>query len=391
MLQRNLTLKLTLLSDLHIGTGASLIENLDWIERPDGFIYVADQVELNNLVVQRGLAEQNNIRFVVNKITGLGLRDLVQLGWLRNEDFQAPSKHFPYRLRGKPAMREVREQIKDVYLNPYLPGSSVKGALRTVIAGVAAAQLKPDVTPAALGRRREWAASPVEKALFGSDPTHDFLRLLQVSDSAAVDPAALRLRRAHIYPTAGETAYGRSKGLDIDLEVVAKDTEFELPIHMPLELLGDGQGNDQGFEQRRQTELADWEKRKPWLAKLAFAGKSYARQQLIEEVNYFQNRTDAPIVHGFYNRLVEQFSQLPKNQFLLRLGWGGGWHTKTISAYLRSDPDNLEAIIEQYRLNPMSKRRKGDPFPKSRHLLRQPDGQPGAPLGWVLAELNAVK
>jgi hypothetical protein len=196
------------------------------------------------------------------------------------------------------------------------------------------------------------------------------------------------LRKAHIYPTAAETAYGRSKGVDVDLEAVTKNTQFATTIHAPLELLGLRGQDDQGFEQRRLAELPDWERRKQWLTRLAAAGRAYAKQQLIEEVTYFQSRADVPIVHGFYNRLVEQFGRLGKNQFMLRLGWGGGWHTKTISAYLRRDAENLEAIIEKYRLDPMGKRKKGTPFPKSRHLLRQPNGEPGEPLGWVLVEIE---
>src|SRR5690606_1571229 len=76
MVQRNLTLNIKLLSDLHIGTGTKFLEGLDWIERPDGYIYLSDQVAINDLVMQRGLADGRDERFVANKITGLSLQDL---------------------------------------------------------------------------------------------------------------------------------------------------------------------------------------------------------------------------------------------------------------------------------------------------------------------------
>lgn len=390
MLQRNFTVNVKLLSELHIGTGTKLAEDIDWIARPDGFIYIADQVEIADVIMERRQAAGEGMRSIARSITGASLRDLVERGWLRADDVQSPGKLFPYRLRGTPSTREVREQIKDVYGRPYLPGSSLKGALRTVIAGVAAAELEPDVRLSRLGRTRAWAARPTEQTLFGADPNHDFLRMVQVSDSAAGDITSLRLRRAHIYPTAAENSYGRSKGVDVDLEAVAKGTEFDLSIHLPLELLGIRDNEDQGFDQRRLAEIPEWERRKNWLSRIAVAGRTYAKQQLIEEVNYFQAKTDVPLVHGFYNRLVDQFSKLAKNQFLLRLGWGGGWHSKTISAYLRRDAANLDQIIELFKLNPMGRQNKGSGFPKSRHLLRQPDGEPGEPLGWVLVTL-AVK
>lgn len=384
MLKRNLMVKVRLLSDLHIGTGTDLINGLDWLRRPDGHVYIAQQGAIGEMILTRALADGKDERQVINTITGMKLGDLVDAGWLEATDFQNPAL-FPYRLRGEPATVQIREQIKTVDRHPYLPGSSLKGALRTVLATVAAKELQPDVGVDTLDRRRTWAARPVEQRLFGRDPNHDFLRLLQVSDSTPVDASRLRLRRAHIYPTATRTERGRSKGLDVDLEAVAKDTVFTHTIHIPLELVEKSAG---GFEERRSQELKDWERRLPWLSKLAAYGRAYARQLLIEEVTYFEKRKDVPVVHRFYDNLATQFSELQKNQFMLPLGWGGGWHTKTLNQYLKQDAANFEQIAQKYRLDPTGDRKAGDRFPKSRHLLRQPDGQPGEPLGWVMVELS---
>ncbi len=383
-LSRNLQITITLLSDLHIGTGTGLLKGLDWHLYRDGYVYLADNNYMTEIILDRALADGKREETVINTITGLTLNDLVDAGWLTATDFQAPSKMFRYRLRGQPATVEIREQIKSVNDELFLPGSSLKGALRTILAGVAAKELKPDVTPRALRDNRFWAAQPVEDQLFGRDPNHDFLRLLQVSDSAAVGHQHLRLRQAHIYPTAANTSRGRSKGLDIDLETVAAGTQFVASIHIPLELLLPGNG---GFEERRHQELQDWARRQPWLERLAFHGRAYARELLIDEVNYFEKRSDVPAVHHFYSRLADQFSELAKNQFMVPLGWGGGWHTKTLNHYLTEDPKNFEQIASRYRLDPTGDRKVGDPFPKSRHLLRQPNGQPGEPLGWCLVEM----
>jgi CRISPR-associated protein Csm5 len=386
MLQRNLTVKVSLLSDLHIGTGVKLVRGLDWITRNDGYTYLANSAAIAETILDRALADGKDERHVINVITGLTLDELVDAGWLTAADFVSPSPMFPHRARGTPASSEIREQIKDVHGRPYLPGSTLKGALRTVIATTAADAIKPSVKVEDLDGRRAWAARPVEKALFGSDPNHDFLRMLQVGDSQPVAANRMGLRRAHIYPTASTTTRGRSQGLDVDIQIVLKGTEFVLPIHLPVELIEQRSG---GSDERRQQELSDWERRTVWLEKLAISGRNASRQLLTEEVTYFQTRSDVPAVHAFYNRIVDQFSKLQKNQFMLPIGWGGGWHTKTISRYLRQDQTNFEKIVKQYRLDPTGTRKPGDRFPKSRHLLRQPDGQPGEPLGWVLLEVLA--
>jgi len=386
MLKRNIEVKVTLLADLHIGTGTTLIEGLDWVRR-DGSIYIADHATISEEIVARAVADGKNELQVINVITGMGIGDLIDAGWLAANDFQ--NQHlFPYRLRGAPSTTQLREQIKTVDRTLYLPGSSLKGALRTVIATAAANELKPDVSLERLDRRRTWAARPVEQTLFGKDPNHDFLRLIQISDSATVGLGQLRLRQAHIYPTATNTTRGRSKGLDVDLEVVVKGTEFVASIHMPLELLEPSKGE---FEIRRAAELKDWERRRKWLERLAQHGRAYARQLLIDEVTYFQTRMGVPAVHRFYDQLATHFNKIKKNQFLLSLGWGGGWHTKTLNQYLKQDAQNFEQIADRFRLDPTGDRKPGDRFPKSRHLLRQPNGEPGEPLGWVLVELNAVE
>lgn len=388
MPQRNLTATVTLLTDLHIGTGQSLLDGFDWhLHTDDGYVYFADQVAISATVFDRLSADGGRPQSTIKLITGATIDDLLAKGWLRAGDIAAPAAMFPYRLRGKPATHEIREQIKNVWGQPYLPGSSFKGALRTILAVAAAKELQPDVRVDRLKPKRAWAAQPVEQYLFGKEPTHDLLRVLQVGDSAPLSATTLRLRRAHIYPTAAVTARGRSRGLDIDLEAVAKATTFELPIHIPVELLAPGSGQ---FDVRRRQELGDWERRVSWIEKLAAHGREFARQQLIEEVTYFQTRTDVPAVHLFYNRLIEQFQQLRKHQFMLRLGWGGGWHTKTLGAYLRQDPANFAAIVEKYKLNPTGKAPPGASFPLSRHLLRQPDGEPGEPLGWALVALHSA-
>jgi CRISPR-associated protein Csm5 len=153
---------------------------------------------------------------------------------------------------------------------------------------------------------------------------------------------------------------------------------------MPLELLEKSQG---AFEKRRNQELRDWERRRAWLDNLADHGRDYARRLLIEEVTYFQKRTDVPAVHRFYNFLVDRFSKLTENQFMLPLGWGTGWHTKTLNQYLKKDSQNFEKIAKKYRLDPTGSRQPEDRFPKSRHLLRQPNGEPSEPLGWIMVEL----
>jgi CRISPR-associated protein Csm5 len=250
-----------------------------------------------------------------------------------------------------------------------------------VLAVSAAGELQPDLNR--LESSRFWAAQPVEREMFGRDPNHDLLRALQVGDSAPVGADCLRLQRANIYPTASNTYRGRSKGLDVDIETLAKGTIFECPIHVPVELLAD---RGTPFDVRRRQELSEWERRAAWLENLARAGKRNAAALLEDEFHFFEGRTDVPAVHRFYRDTINAFPQLGKNEFFVVLGWGGGWHAKTLNRYLKRDPATFDRLVSRYRLNPTGTHKPGQPFPKSRHLLRVAE-QPGPPLGWVKVTL----
>ena len=382
MIARNMIARVELLSDVHIGTGTELMRDVDWVAPGDRYVYFADSDRLLEEVFARAEADGKEMREVARVLAGSTLTSLYRdLHWLTPADFGEKHPLFRYRLSGSPATVAIREQIKDVFGRPYLPGSSLKGALRTVLATAAAEEVKPDLNR--LEYNRSWAGQPVERQLFGSDPNHDLLRALQVGDSQPVSPAQLRLQRAHIYPTATTTYRGRSQGLDVDIETLGKGTVLELPIHVPTELLAD---RGSAFDHRRQQELGRWEGQAVWLEKLALFGRRNARALLEDEVRFFEKRLDVPEVHRFYQQVVDIFTKLEKNEFLLVLGWGGGWHTKTLNRYLRRDSKLLGDLVSRYRLNRTGTLRTDVPFPKSRHLLRRLD-KPGPPLGWVKVAL----
>ena len=369
------------LSPLHIGTGTSLLEKVDWIQSGN-WVYVADQNRLLETVLERAQAERGgNEMAVIQALTGMTLSDLRSAGWLARDDFQADSPLFRYRLRGEPAMNQIAEQIKDVYGQPYLPGSSLKGALRTVLAVTGASKLKTDLRRP--GRSRSWAAQPIERDIFGRDPNHDLLRALQVSDSAPVEAKQLRLERVNVFPTAGRTSYGRSRGLDLDVEALRKGTMLQATIKIDGTLFGD----DTPLGRMVESELR-FGKRRSWLFNLPKWAKKWAGRRLVEEADFFGKKQGGKAVAAFYGQLAVIWDRMQENEFLLQVGWGTGWPSKTFGHLLQRDAKDFERLVRDYRLSPQDRGRKtGDPFPKSRKLVRRGDS-PTQPLGWVKVTLS---
>lgn len=365
------TAHIELLSPLHIGTGTDLLEGVDWIQH-GGYVYMANQDALLETVFDRAGEEGRTDAAIASAIAGMTLKDLVDAGYLTREDFTADSPLFRYRLGGTPAMNQIREQIKDVYGRPYLPGSSLKGALRTVLAVGGATVHK--IGFERLGRSRSWAAQPVERELFGRNPNYDLLRALQVSDSEPLNPDCLSLVRVNIYPTAGQQT---QRGLDLDVETLRHGVTLQVPVKIEGYLLSD--------QAERELQFGD---RKDWLLNLPRWGRVVAGRRIADEIEFFKRREDGRFALSFYSRLAQTWDRLGDDEFLLQVGWGTGWRSKTFGRLLQEDAQTFERLLRDYRMTIERGRRPGDPFPRTRHLVRIGE-HPSVPLGWMRVKMEA--
>ncbi len=353
-----------LLSPLHIGTGDELLLNYDLVPH-GGHTY---RVNEETLLEQALLQAEGEGAAAVNRL--LAGRPAAEL--LTEADFVPHSPLFRYVMPGTPSGREagakVWEQIKDVHDRLYLPGSSLKGALRTVLAwGIYAGQRrKPDL--GRLGRNRSWAAQPLERDLFGRDPNRDFLRALHVEDSRPLETDGhLALRTVQVYPA----------GLPIDVEVVEPGTVFRTVITV----------DEYSFRGRAARQLG-WRNKRQWIGRLPRLAKEHARQRLLAEAGYFKAKGGPVGAMRFYDGLINTWSELAGNEFIVQLGWGAGWESKTFgSGMLRQDDQAFERLLKQFRMT-RGRRQPGDPFPKSRHLVLDSHGRPAEPLGWVKVRMG---
>lgn len=356
------------LTPVHIGSGVELLNEYDYVIR-SGHIW---RINEDALLEAQDVEDPDVAEQLARTPPG-------QL--LEAQDFQEGSPLFRYVLRGVPRATgegaQLREQLKDAYDRPYLPGSSLKGALRTAIAwqAWAAAKLQPEIRR--LGRNRKWAGQQIERELLGKDPNHDLLRALQVSDSAPLDPDALLLLNARVLTRGGNLA------APIEMEAIRPDATIKLTMKLDRALFSD-------WAKRRGLKLRGQE----WLEQLPGVVHAHATDHARREAAWFKEIRSAIPVAQFYQQLAG--AKLGTQRFLVALGWGTGWEDKTFGSRLQADKRFMERIVDDYRLA-RGHRRSGDPFPKSRRVAvsirRDPQGRvvetPISPLGWCLVELKA--
>jgi CRISPR-associated protein Csm5 len=359
------------LSPLHIGTGAELLLGYDLVPYRDHTYRVDEDALLEQALVQ---AESAGDAAVNRLLAGRPAAEL-----LTETDFRPGSSLFRYVMPGTPftktAGAKVQEQIKDVHDRLYLPGSSLKGALRTMLAWASYTRQRRRPDLSRLRRSRSWASQDLERDIFGRDPNHDWLRALHVGDSQSVDPKGhLSLRTVQVYPTQTTD----SPGLKVDVEAVEAGTVFQTAVVV----------DEYGFRDDAARQLG-WRGKRAWLGQLTTLGKEYARERLLKEIAFFKEHGGPQEALGFYASLVKEVleGQLADDEFLLQVGWGTGWESKTLgSGLLRQDDVAFERLLDQYRMTRERRREPGDPFPKSRTLALR-GGEPAFPLGWVRVKL----
>ncbi len=359
----------TPLTPLHIGSGRTLLNEFDYAIRQGSTWRINEDALLDAQDVDDPkLAEQ------------LMRTPPAQLLEQEKDAFRPDSAFIRYRLNGKPRAvgtgAQLQEQVKTIEDEAFLPGSSLKGAIRTALAwrGWAEKGLKPNTRE--LERRRTFAGRRIEQEIMGKTPNTDLLRALQISDSQAAGKECFILLNAQVV-TRG------SLGSPIELEAINPDTPFYLTIKIDTAL----------FSQWAKKSRLRLGGNPAWLSQLCQIIRAHTRQRLQDELAWYKNRPGAEQTAGFYRQLLN--AKLPANSCLLQMGWGTGWSDKTYGSHLQADQRFMDNLISTYRLA-KGKRRPGDPFPKSRRSTVQvtkdkrgrTEQRPGVPLGWVLLEME---
>ena len=346
--------------------------------------------------------------------------------------------------RGFERNLQVREQTKDADEMPCIPGSSLKGALRTALAFVALEEME-QAARQALGqslkkvvdqaeeekrqgrneqvrRLQEHIGQEIEQAVFccgkqkGNhtdyrDIHYDLMRAFSVSDTYN---AQAELIVPQIYTFVEQrTQDGRTR-LDAQapliVEAHAPGNTFGLRLRIDVNLLRAVSRNRRrdewiSFEQRVQRAFGpevtrllpntpDAQLEQAVIARLEAAARRFAKAVIVAEQRWEEKHghgsTNA--LRDFYNRLDDLIG---KGLVPLRLGWGSHFTNATLLLALKEDVVWRPILERCFRVfdigvppGPRGRTREAnrqidlDDFPRSRRLVAV-GARAVAPLGWV--------
>lgn len=358
---KKIELVVQILTPLHIGTGRTLVRDFDYVARGDRTFRLKEDGLVEVLYARDPKLTEQLMRTPPGQ-------------FLRPEDLREGSPFVRYVLPGEPKGKEFREQIKDAHDRPYLPGSSLKGALRTVLAwhgwkelGLSLRDLDPRV------ERAKFAARAPERKIFGNDPHHDLLRALRIADSV---PVPITVRSLGIYVVQVWTK--RGPAAPISVEAVQPETPFSLEATVDEKLFSDWSRQAPGFPLPHRN----------WLEGLPKIARDRATERRKKESDIWTSWGCAENPYDPLERLIQLKSAEEEKGFPLQLGFGTGWEGTTIGAPLKQDPEWTK-VFQRFGLGKVPGK-KGvtvppDAFPSSRRVIAHEVGNRThlTPLGWV--------
>lgn len=367
-INQSVKLGVEILTPTQSGSGAELFKELDFIER-GGEVFVVDQAQSFNAVASGNLALDTLLAY------GSRLSDLAQ----------AAGQDFGYRLPWLASKQKIpdkfREQLKDAMNRPYLPGSALKGAIRTALIAEwlrLPKKLEKDVKLVAdsLPRKDRFGNAPKAKsaaknlmeALTGKDAKQDIFRPFKVKDALFTD-TDLRLADIRWLNESRWRSMSSRRSVDnwqqadgVCAEVLQPGALALLTLQWDGFLLSDPCWQQQGTIAKILPK--DFNALKEQF-------NNHAKYRLNREIDFYRSQ-NKPILENECKRLKSMIDSEP-NAAYLQLSWGSGWRGMTGDW---ASEEQVKAFRELFGLG-----RPGKPFPKTRRLAVS--GEPKYPLGWI--------
>lgn len=258
----------------------------------------------------------------------------------------------------------LKEHIHNGQGKPYIPGSSIKGAIRTAILASLAenvndAERKIDVS--ANGKKKA-NANKVEKELFGSDPNNDVFRFLQVGDAYFGECYTVSLRMVNINERTSKIFWDKSKSQMIEALPSEDITRFEMKL------------NVEGYNKSKEkwSTIGDLPNIMSSYESLFEAINNHTIRLLDFELEYWKERSDRDDSDKVecYLEKIESIKNEAQNcgkgkECVLRIGHGSGWNF--ITGGWARDLDNFESLVVPVS-RPNNQNYSEYDFPKTRRV-----------------------
>ena len=357
-------IKITTLTPEHVGLGNLFQYNTDFVAtKEDGYSYL-------NIIDARKILE----------LIGVGhLNDWV-LSIERNENTKELVKRYSplssvsdYTLRRAYLCCTVlptdtlKECLHDGMGIPYIPGSSIKGAIRTALV----AELSQRILPSLPDKKDvRFLASEVEGRLFGKDPKDSLFRFLQIGDAYFDEGCEIALRLVMgLNITQDESLKSPKDNKPQLVEAIGIDEEAVFSLNIKMESYSKARQSSDNLRQ-----MPEEMRSVPNLFQLI---NQHTEALLKKEIEFWQREGEEKIgAEDYEEKIKEILDEVDKcgednRSCVLRIGHASGWRFIT-GAWSEQLPFFDSSVVNAARSGNASKYSEYS-FPKSRRTASDGD------------------
>jgi len=423
-----LSVEYELITPTHIGNGSQLpktefgfVKNKNFLRKIDLENYF-DSLPPDN-ITQIAIDLRNAKNDFLNKILNLDNKKIEALP----KEYDLPFC-FKYNYEDVNKIREITAHIKNPFSKPYIPGSSIKGWIRTAVLSYYLRKIKdtgvffddfnrklPNLPKG--GRKLYYEkrdmADIFENRIFGEDPREDIFRFISVSDTSPISPENLQLAFVQIFHPTQKRGKFKFESLKFSqyLEVLKENTTLKGKIIFSNDV-------DNFRKEYLQSDSLSVKLRDYVLKNLIELPQNELIKEICDINNFLSinileynhkyltilnneiNSEDLEHLINYYEKqLFPIYDEIVENdkQFLLRLGGSTEWHSKTVGLeVMRYVMEEKNVDFKTFydgmnRLKLFKGKRMHKHFqlmPISRSYVVNDMMRPQDPLGWVKAELE---
>lgn len=350
-------MKLETITALHIGSG-------DILQKDSDFVFGIDTEErsvvyvINPRKVLALIGEENVDAWTVAIENGRSTEDIVKL-YVPKASITDYSLHAIDSYLSSPA-QQIKEFIRDGFDRPYIPGSSIKGAIRTaVLSSIAQAMNETDFFKN-VKNKGYITPNTLEAKVFGKNPNNDVFRYVRVSDAFVTGCRTAVCNMVNINERKEKSFWDTSKQMATEVLLPGAKVDFSLFLKQP-----DLRPNDMPATPKTLCSVEA----------LLDVINNHTRKLLADEIKIWESKSvDIPSkkkVNKYIAKLKDLLNIVNAckgtRSAIMRMGHGAGWRFMTGAWLKRLSDNDFEKVVNKARLNNNEKYSKYD-FPKSRRL-----------------------
>lgn len=358
------------LTPVHIGSGNELHFNTDYIYfEKQNVIGVIQPEKILSLIGKDNLDKW--VTYITQK---KGIDKYLYNILKRNPEPDEISSRIIPVLERAPHQQNIKEQLFNGTGKPYIPGSSIKGSIRTALLTYLIGN-QPEVVKQRKNLeiikrhgRAEFNDSIIQKHYFGHDPNHDIMRLIRTGD--------VTLRKTSSYLVQTVNLQGNHWDIKKSINQFVECIPLGESSEFKLQIFDYGQLAKQYFPENKKFLTDDG---------LITRIRSHTNRWLNNEIAFWEEEGYPEAAKDYYQALrdIEEISRsCEENEAVLRIGFGGGF-TSTTGDWQYDHMEEYDYNELTDRLRP--RRYQGMVFPKTRKFTKNQ-----LPLGFVKLRFNAI-